>query len=528
MTEITHVPCPFCNSTDAFTYNTESGMFKCYSCEAKPSSKGGRCYDGKTLVPWHEQDNLIEEEGYSVTPYVPEKYRGIKGSVLEDHGAYFTKDPDGNETVHYQYPNGTKHRTLPKSIKVSGKMDAFFGQDEYNGGRQITIVEGEEDRLSVIQIMGDYPCVSVPSASPSKDFWHNARQYLSNFEKIVLSVDNDEAGDKLAEKIYRLFPGKTYRVNHGKYKDANEFLQQGEGGLYKTSWWNAQKIKPDNLRSSAEDFLKLYHDTPDYEYFPTGIEELDEKIMGIHKGAFTVILAPTGIGKTEFMRYLEYQALSTSDYAIGICHLEETPLRSVLGLVSYHLGENLTRKDIVEEKEAEALVEQAITELTKDEKLYQFQIKVDDTTDDLVEQIRFLVTAMGVDYIFLEPAQDIVSGNTTEKESLLTDMTNKLKRLAPEINVGIVVIAHANEDGDAKYCKSIVQGAAFEIVLDRDPDAEDKYERNRMHVRVGRKNRTGGGSGPAGALTFDMDTYMLTPELGPQEPHVKLVGGEPF
>ena len=145
------------------------------------------------------------------------------------------------------------------------------------------------------------------------------------------------------------------------------------------------------------------------------------------------------------------------------------------------------------------------------EKLYQFRIRVDQGVDDIIDQIRFLVSAMGVDYIFLEPAQDFVSGNMNEKENQLTDMANKMKRLASEINVGIVVIAHANEDGDAKYCKSLTQSAAYEIVLSRDANAEDPMERNTTEVSVGRKNRTGGGSGPAGKLFFDVDTYMLTP-----------------
>jgi twinkle protein len=527
MSNINGKPCPFCPSSDAFGWDTETGKFYCFSCQAKNSTKGGLCYDGKTLVPWDLAEET-EEEGYSVDPYVPDNYRGIKKATLEKYGVYFTKDPNGGETVHFQYPSATKHRTLPKSIKVSGKLDKFYGQDDYSGGRMITITEGEEDRLSVLQMMGDWPTVSVPNASPSKDFWHNARDYLAYFEKIVLSVDNDAPGDALAEKIYRMFPGKTYRVLHGKYKDANEYLQNGAGPQYKDAWWNAQKIKPDNIRSTAQDFINLYHETPDYEFFPTGIEELDDKIMGIHKGAFTVILAPTGIGKTEFMRYLEWQALSTSEYSIAICHLEETPLRSILGLASYALGDNVTRKDLIEEKGREGDVQSAFTLMTEKEQLYQFQVKVDDTVDDLVEQIRFLVTAMGVDYVMLEPLQDMISGTTSEKESLLTDLTNKLKRLAPEINVGIVVIAHANEDGDAKYCKSIVQGAAFEIVLDRDVDAEDPVEKNKTYVRVGRKNRVGGGSGPAGSLTFDINTYTMTPDLGPQEPKMKVVGNDPF
>lgn len=835
MTEISHQPCPFCNSSDAFSYNDETGLFRCFSCEADNRSERCLIFDGQTKEPFTPKG--IQEEGITLEPYIPDSYRGISRQVMETYGVYFTKN-DGKETVHYPYPNATKHRELPKTIRISGKMNEFFGQNDYTGGKRITITEGEEDRLSVIEMMGDWPTVSVPGATPGKHFWENARKYLQNFDEIKLSVDNDEAGDKLADKFYRMFPGKVYRVNHGKYKDANEFLKAGDKQGYKQAWWNAQKVKPDSLLSTKEDFRKLYNDTPDYEYFPTDIDGLDEKMLGIHKGAFTLILAPTGIGKslapdtpvlrydgqvvradevqvgdqlmgpdskprnvtnvnlqtgpmyrvtplkgepfecnadhilslrhtstgevknvvlteylkwsktqkhlwklwrtgiesfgslsnsgygealsycvgaylgdgrvdfpeicmgkkkqavidymmesyleptrvkfekgayyigfskqsllagevqravkptrhipeviklntwedrsavlaglldtdgsvttggaeitqkseqladdicfvarslglaaykkskwvngqeyfrvtisgdltilpckrlkfksrkqvknvlntgftvepigegtyrgialdgdhlfllgdftvthnTEFMRYLEWQVLDKTEYTIACCHLEETPLRSLLGLVSYDLQNNYTRKDLIEAEGAEEEVLGSMDLIAETERYYQFQIKTSETTEDLIEQIRFMVTAFGVDYVFFEPIQDIISGDTSTKESLLTDLANTLKRLAPELNVGIVVIAHANEDGDPKYCRSIVQSAAYEIVLSRDTEAEDPMERNRTYVRVGRKNRTGGGSGPAGSLTFDKDTYTMTPDLGPQEP----------
>lgn len=836
MSEVSHKPCPFppCKSDHGFSYNTDSGLFSCFSCQATPSTKGGLVFDGKTLVPFRDKQPI--EEGITLEPYV-RNYRGITEKVLTQVGAYFTKTDDGKETIHYPYPNATKHRQLPKYITCTGTLDGFFGQDDYTGGKNITITEGEEDRMSVIQIMGDWPCVSVPNAQPSKAFWQNARTYLAQFDKIVLSIDNDEPGDGLVDKFFKLFPGKVYRVNHGKYKDANEFLQNGDGHEYKTAWWNAQKVKPDNINTTAEDFLRVYDETPNYEYFKTGIAGLDEKMLGIHKGAFTMVLAPTGIGKslapdtkvikydgsvvradevkvgdqllgpdstprnvtnvnlqtgpmykitptkgdpwfcnedhilslkksgtdeiknvtileylswsktqkhlwkqwrtgevefyncsydtpdfhdkvyclgaylgdgrkqgpeicmgktkekvlaffeskvettrkswdrgawyvgfskkswlwewvtdyvkirsipehfkthtitsrkyllaglldtdgsvtdggaeitqkseqladdicfvvrslglaaykkdktvngityyrvtisgdmtdipckrlkfkprkqikdalktgftvesvgegdyrgialdgdhlfvmgdftvthnTEFFRYLEYQCFKHSDYSFAFCHGEETELRSLLGLSSYELQTSVIRKDLVEQKGLESEVRKSLSKFGESERLYQFKIPLDADVDDIIDEIRFLATAMGVDYFFIEPIQDFISGDTSTKENKLTDLSNKMKRMCPELNIGIVIIAHANEDGDAKYCKSLTQSAAFEIVLHRDAESENAEEKNRTYVSVGRKNRTGGGSGPCGSLTFSLDQYTLTPDSPVSEP----------
>ena len=512
--ELSHQPCPFCGSSDGFSYSTGTGLFRCFVCEETPKTKGGLCFDGQTLTPWKDQTPV--EDGLSLEPY-SRHYRGIKSNIFDQFGVYFTKSGD-KESMHYPYANATKTRQLPKYFTCSGTLNTFFGQEDYAGGKSITITEGELDRLSAIQMLGDWPCVSVPSATPSKEFWINARDYLGAFDKIVLSIDNDEAGDRLVEKFFKLFPGKVYRMSHGKFKDANEFLEAGEIADYKSSFWNAQKVKPDNVNTTAEDFLKVYDETPNYEYFKTGIEGLDQKMLGIHKGAFTMVLAPTGLGKTEFFRYLENQCYRSSEYSFAFCHGEETELRSLLGLASYDLQTNVIRKDLIEERGLDAEVRNSLKKFGESERLYQFKIPVGAEIDGIVDEIRFLATAMGVDFFFIEPIQDFVVGNTTEKENKLTDLANTMKRMASELNIGIIIIAHANEDGDAKYCKSLTQSAAYEIVLDRDVDSEDLEERNRTYVSVGRKNRTGGGSGPCGSLTFSLDSFTLTPDSGPVEP----------
>jgi replicative DNA helicase len=67
--------------------------------------------------------------------------------------------------------------------------------------------------------------------------------------------------------------------------------------------------------------IRLYEHTPNYEYCPTGIDELDEKILGLHKGALTIIVAPTGLGKslapyTPVLRY-DGKVVKAIDVKVG-------------------------------------------------------------------------------------------------------------------------------------------------------------------------------------------------------------------
>jgi twinkle protein len=464
-----------------------------------------------------------ESEYMNVTEFTPKRIedrsegdytplRGIMLGTMKDYNVLTY-----NDRQEYIYPSGgIKVRKLDEKAfyaKDGFKGDELFGMNLYPAGcsKMVTITEGELDALSASQMLKSQytnPVVSLPSATPSKKLWENCKDWLGSFEKIILSVDNDEAGNALADRMARLFPNKIYRMQHGEYKDANDFLQAGKGTDFKNLWWKPVKHTPENILNTADQFLKLYEDTPEHVYYPTGIVALDEKILGLMQGHFTVFKAPTGIGKTELMRYMEYSMLKQG-IPIAAWHLEETKLRSLLGLVSYEVGDNLTRRDLIEEKEADGLVREAISNITKDENFYQFYLGDGQGTDELIDQIRFFSQACDCKFVFFEPIQDVVVGTSEEsKEAMLADLSIRLSKLAAELNVGIVTIAHTNENGDPKYCKMIGQRASVIIDLHRDKEADNMEERNTTYLKV-EKNRPCSEEGQAGKLAFNLDTFML-------------------
>ena len=529
MTDKSNLPCPYvsCGSSDAFSYNS-NGYGKCHSCDTNYPSRQ-RTFD------WaKEKYPTVEKDVYSFTPknikeilleaiepstqHTPssgkyEAMRGINEGVMAEYNVLTYSDRQ-----EYIYPSGgIKVRTLPEKgffAKDGFKSDELFGMNLFTAGcsKIITITEGELDAMSVFQIVQNKftnPVVSLPSATPSKKLWENCAEWLGSFEKIVLSVDNDEAGNALADNISKLFPNKVYRVDHRPYKDANEFLQAGKAEDFKQAWWNAPKYTPENVMNSTQDFLSLYKDTPEHQYVKTGIEALDDKIMGLMQGHFTVIKAPTGIGKTEIMRYLEYNMLQKK-VPIAAWHLEETKLRSLLGLVSYECNDNLTRRDLIDLKGADDQVVEAIGKLTKDENFYQFYLSDGQGADDLIDQIRYFAVACGVKFVFFEPIQDVLVGTSEDsKEQMLADLSVRLSKVSAELNVGIVTIAHTNDDGQMKYCRMIGQRASVIIDLKRDKDADDLQERNTTYLSV-EKNRPCSEEGNAGMMRFNTDTFTLT------------------
>ena len=535
--EIKRQPCIYedCNSSDAFFYNTD-GYGNCRSCQRKYPITGYK-YSQEVLDkyppvwvvkqkkddPFADMDesDFLAEVDYTpkdIKPHSEGKFvemRNITARTMELYGVKTYSGPDGPIKQEYIYPSGGKKiRYWPKSFSAENlKMDELFGMNLWNAGsaRYVTVTEGEVDAMSAYQMLNgkfDNPVVSLPSAAPSKALWENCKPWLDSFEKIILSVDNDDPGDALAAKMANLFPNKVYRVPHDKFKDANDFLVAGEGAAFKNAWYGAKKFVPENILNTTEQFLSLYRDTPEHQYVPTGIQALDDKIMGLMQGHFTVMKAPTGVGKTEVMRYLEYNLIKQK-IPFASWHLEETKLRSLLGLVSYHTKKNLTRRDLIDEENAESDVEQAIIELTANETFFQFYMPDGQGTDELIDQIRFFREACDCKYIFFEPIQDVVAGLTeASKEEILADLSIRLSKLAAELNVGIVTIAHTNETGDPKYCKMIGQRASVIIDLHRDKEADSYEERNTTYLTV-QKNRPCSEEGSAGKLKFDPYTFTL-------------------
>lgn len=391
MTNVPHQPCPYvsCGSSDAFSYNT-GGFGRCHSCERKYPSREptfewvAEKYPTKNTISGNtkyqeEEFPSIMEEPKVMTEGKYVSCRGITESTMKHYGVLTYGDRQ-----EYPYPSGgLKVRKMPKDFfaKNGFKGDELFGMNLFPAGssKMVTVTEGEIDALSAYQMLanGSYsnPVVSLPSASPSGKLWEKCKDWLDSFEQIVLSVDNDKKGREVSETLFDLFPSKVYTVNHGSFKDANDFLQAGKAREYKSAWWAKKKYSPAGFTSGSEDWIKAVREETPYEYTPTPVEALNKVMRGWIKGGITIVKAPPGIGKTSLFRYVQHDLVTNHGKTVANLAMEEMKSTTARGMATYELGTNVnTEEDQEYNSVTDEQFEEALLKVVEGDKFVSFDI----------------------------------------------------------------------------------------------------------------------------------------------------------
>lgn len=507
-----HQPCPYeeCGSSDAFSYNTD-GYGNCHSCHRAYPSKDKTFDWAKEKYPVKERK--VNQEIATAT------YKGIRGideDVAKLYGIQLQLDADG-EPVRYafKYKHTTKYRGATEKkfwLKDRGvKLHELFGPD-FNAGssKKIYITEGEFDAASLYQVLGKgLPVVSLPSSSFGDDFVVKTHDYLSKFEQIIYAGELDDAGKKAAERLYKAYPEKFYFVPMTKWKDANEFLEMGDGEDLKWAALKPQRYSPDNFYCSDQEFEEILRQENPYEYVPIGHEGLDYMTRGLVKGGLTFIKAPPGTGKTELVRYFE-RAVLREDRKLALVHMEEMKSSTLRAMATYELGVNVrTKEDAIENGVSEEDVIIAAKKAAKGDHTIIFEMRSHDEPTQIIDYCRLAAGVYGAEFIFIDHIQRLVyKGGTENATSNLTKIASNLAEMAKELNIGIIAISHLSEDGHTKYAKSLEEEAIICIRINRDKNAEDEREKNTTEFEI-EKNRPFSRLGFAGKVYYDPQTTIL-------------------
>lgn len=560
-----HTSCPKCNSSDAYADYGESGGGHCFSCgytipseDYKEDHKDVGKKVRKPIVK-KEKEKLEKlkdpvsvnqtEELKKRTSISGKNYRGIKDETLKAFGVRTEFDDDGEVQARY-YPcttnselTGWKPRIHPKqfggSIGQTGMTCDLFGQFKFKTpGKTCLIVGGEEDQLAAYQMLREYydskgwefdAIVVSPTVGESGCAKQLANQYsfFDSHAKVIVGMDNDEAGKKAIEKIVAALPkGKTF-IATWSLKDPNEMLMKGKDKQFISDFYNAKAYVPAGVLGSSGLYdLMIEQAGRERIPFPPFMKKLEAMLGSWELQTCGVIAAGTGAAKTTIANEIIYHLLFNTKYKTGIVSLELDGGQYAQALLSKHIQKRIASinnpeerikyltSDFVKEKSNELFVREDGSDrfMVLDER--DFSIEV------MQEKILEMIISGGCQIIILDPVSDLFEDLPHEAAA---GFMKFLKSTMKSFPVAFLLLAHIRKSSDNKGAAStgafvpeesifgsgsLTKSASWVAMLSRDKYNTDDTIRNTTHVVLS-KNRRGAVTGQAGQIYYDSITHQM-------------------
>lgn len=520
MPEQAHLRCPFedCGSSDAFTFNEDKGVGFCHSCKkGYPARKKFKLFDWATEeYPIKTRIRVEDREVASVTY---EGIRDIDPDVCKLYKIQLHLDAEGNPVRYaFGHEENVKYRGYEEKkfwTKERGKsINKLFGPP-FNAGtsKKLYITEGEFDAASLYQVLGKtFPVVSLPTSSINEKFLKTNHDYLSSFEELVYAGELDPAGRDAADKLYQAYPSKMWFVPMTKWKDANEFVMNGDSQELMWAARKPQRYAPENFFVGDDAVEKAIREDRPYETMSCGHEGLDKVTRGLVKGGITFVKAPAGSGKTSLFRYMQYGLLTQNkDCKVALVHMEEVVGSTARGFATYELGANvMTEQDQIENGYTTDQVVEAALKVKGEDRFIIFEMNPSDEPLDIVRHCRTAAAIYGAQYIFIDHVQQLVYRSGIDGATgTLSQLATQLAELAKELGIGIICISHVNESGMTQYARALENVAIILIDIERDKESDDEIEKNTTYLYVS-KNRPFAKLGQAGKLYYDDASTILT------------------
>ena len=528
----THLTCPDCGHNGCYTI-FESGNAYCMSCKKSTKPSEAPSQPAVTIPKSYEstQDftDIVDKLASGDYKAIPD--RGITSATAKTYSTLYT---EGKTYFGYYEPDepsvpvACKTRLPNKQFPIYGdwKKGGLFGQHLFpKGGKYLTIVEGEFDALAAYQMQGSkYPVVSIRNGAGSalKDC-KEQYEWIDSFEHVVIAFDADEPGQEAAKDVAELFGGKAKIVKHVKdCKDACDYLKQGKAAEFTQAFWKAERFVPDGI-INGQDLWKEVNKEAIPALFNYPFPALNAITYGVRPGELVTIGAGSGVGKTQFIKEIVYAALQQTEHNIGILALEEGTPVTAKGMMSLAANKRLHVPDVIStEEERQAAFDKTMG--TGRFFLYNHFGSV--SLESILGRIKYMIKALECKVIILDHISIVVSSQEAKDErKAIDELMTKIRMMVEETNVAFILVSHLNRPSTGKPHEeggqtsatqfrgsgAIVQLSDIVLGLERNSQAEERYERNLTTPRV-IKNRFVGLTGAVNPVYYDTDTGRMNEE----------------
>ena len=527
-----HESCPECGSSDALAIYDNGGQH-CFGSGCDYHVYG----DGETPMTTQELPKAKPLNMGGVVAAIPQ--RRLSQETCGRFGVTVEYSSTGEIQKHfYPYYNtesgeicAAKVRDVKtKGFHATGDMSGagFFGQQQCSGNKYITITEGELDALSVYEMFNkQYDVVSLRSgASNAAKEIKEQLEWLESYENIVICFDNDKAGDAALEQVKDLFSPNKLKIVKLPVKDASDMLMANRVKDFTQLWWNAKVYRPDGIVAGVETWDALV-EKRQVKSIPYPWEGLNHITRGHRPYELVTITSGSGMGKSQFIREIEYDLLRRCEGNIGVLALEEDLARTTLGIMSVAANRPLHLEEDTPVDELRPFWETTLGT----GRYYLFDHWGSTSADNLLARVRYMAKALDCRYVVLDHLSIVVSSQESgDERKAIDEIMTKLRTLVAETGISLFLVSHlrrsqgkAHEDGaqislgELRGSQAIAQLSDIVIGMERDQQNANEDIRNTTTVRV-LKNRYTGETGPACWLEYDRGTGRMkevaNPEIG--------------
>ena len=287
--------CMNCNEVfQLHTFKRKGGNDKVYN---KPKKIANPLLSNK-VIKWFEgrgisNNTLVKMKITEGQEFMPQT--GKEENTIQFN--YFIN----NELINIKYRDGKKNFKL-----VKGAEKIFYNIDSTVGHNYVVIVEGEMDALSFVEA-GISSVISVPNGATisnnNLDYLDNCIDYFEDKEKIILAVDQDEAGENLKQELIRRLGAETcFTCDFGVHKDANEFLIHNSSDMLSDVIKNASAVPIENVLTlkDVDDELQEFIEQGFKPGYQVGLDNFDS-IFSTYTGQFITVTGVPSSGKSDFV-----------------------------------------------------------------------------------------------------------------------------------------------------------------------------------------------------------------------------------
>ena len=400
--------------------------------------------------------------------------RGIETEVAIKCGVYTEKQPENGGNV-IVFPYSMKAGDLSEGAKFRGPQKKFwqtkggckkFWNDHVlddqliEQGTPLVITEGEMDALAALS-SGLNMVVSVPNGAPPQEsgeidqktdnefgyIWANWKR-LVPAKKIVLAVDNDEPGQRLANELKRrLGVARCYIPTYPEgCKDLNDVLKNHGTGAVVDCIERAKPYPVETL-SRMSDWPQM----PDFKPMTTGWPQLDRHFMPF-PGGFTVVTGVPGHGKSSVILALLANLTRLHGITVGVLSLE-MPVKPML---ERFLRQNFLKREYhwFEGQNAHPQIAEC-DKWIDDHFIFLGRPPGDGdeySLDDLIETATIAVVRHGMSHLLIDPWNEL--DHLRHKDETETEYIGRairqLKAFANDFDCAVTVVAHPVKMGSAR------------------------------------------------------------------------------